>query len=527
MARSLARRLILTGTLRAIDPLHVGSADDGLEVDMPLSMNGQGRYYIPGTSLTGALREWARGHVGDEDGPTSLWGGIQWGSDVGSASRIIVDDAVARGDPVPEVWHGNGIDRQYGVAATRVKYERMVLPRGTQFSFCVRLDASNDAMADEGRALLWHLKTALERREIGIGAGSTRGLARVELLEAQCREQDWTSRTGVLAVLRRESDGADKELWSQAAAVRPVNSRTLTVRVHWQPKGPLMVMAGQDGLAVDMLPLMSADGAKLRLVLPGSSIKGVLRAQAERIVRTVLGLGAEGWESVRVGERHLAQLDAPIVTDLFGHARGKKIKKGGESAVSLDSGARGWLGIGSCYSSNVAIDRNDWDWLASAKGGESADIHGTFGQRLGQRIPGFEQAFHVAVDRWTAAPVDGALYSAIEPYGVEWEPIELRLRLGREGSDGVTDEVAATLLFAVMRDWCEGWLKFGFGANRGYGTVEVSMIEWQWQDESGQTRVVQSKQSADDRFDFGEIGDRLETWKRAWSQWMDQQTSGA
>lgn len=49
-----------------------------------------------------------------------------------------------------------------------------------------------------------------------------------------------------------------------------------------------MVKAEGEGIAVDILPLISGFDGGITFVLPGSSIKGALRTQAERIIRTVL-----------------------------------------------------------------------------------------------------------------------------------------------------------------------------------------------------------------------------------------------
>jgi len=79
----------------------------------------------------------------------------------------------------------------------------------------------------------------------------------------------------------------------------------------------------------------------------------------------------------------------------------------------------------------------------------------------------------VAVDRWTGGAADQMLFSAVEPFGVTWEPIQLRLHL----QNLETKEAAMALLWLLLRDLWEGNLGLGFGVNRGYGAIKVSMIE--------------------------------------------------
>ena len=77
-----------------------------------------------------------------------------------------------------------------------------------------------------------------------------------------------------------------------------------------------MVKAGFDGVAVDMLPLVSGLDGGLALILPGSSVKGAMRARAESIVRTVLGSDLSGKRDPK--EKFLHDLDVKLVNDLFG-----------------------------------------------------------------------------------------------------------------------------------------------------------------------------------------------------------------
>src|SRR5262245_58176592 len=58
MARKIDSRLKINCTLVARTPLHVGGMGGSVDTDLALAVNGQGDFYIPGTSLAGALRGW-------------------------------------------------------------------------------------------------------------------------------------------------------------------------------------------------------------------------------------------------------------------------------------------------------------------------------------------------------------------------------------------------------------------------------------------------------------------------------------
>lgn len=245
MARAVYKSLVLRGALETETALHVGGAEEGIEVDLPLALNGRGEAYVPGTSLAGALRAWMERNLG-EGLPRDWWGHQgQKDTDNGTASRILVEDA-----PVTlpararsEVWHGVGIDRQWGAAASGIKFEREVLPKGSQIPLELRLDVASKEDVEMSRAALSHLAQALAAGRIRLGAAGTRGLGRIRLLDSwQGLERDWSTRDGVLGLLRDPRGGQDEtRVWKQAAQgrlLRPVPA--VNIILYWHPRGPLI-----------------------------------------------------------------------------------------------------------------------------------------------------------------------------------------------------------------------------------------------------------------------------------------------
>ncbi len=506
MARKLARRLCIEATVTAAQPLHVGGYGDTLETDMPLAENGWGEIYLPGTSLAGVLRAWMDRHIAG----SSAWLKQLWGDQTGAAddcaSRLVVSDAPVKLPPglTVERWDGVGIDRQWGTAATGIKFDRAVLPRGATFTLRLSVDLPDEAQdANHIRAGLGHLLAALQSGQLRLGAATTRGLGKITLdpLSLKIRKQDWSSRAGVLAVLGAPNQSSAGKLLTiqdlkdadPACQVNPMD--WLDIVIDWQPVGPLMVKAGTDGMAVDMLPMVSGKDGKLTLVLPGSGVKGALRFQAERIVRTVRGLTALAWdqpdndsERKRLG----IQLALELVEPLFGG--GKRRAAAGAQAET----GRGTLTVASCYA-NTMFTPQQWRNIAGAPAepeGTEADtqLYSALEAAKLREIengPDVQQAYHVAVDRWTGGAAESLLYSALEPLGLKWEPLHLRLDLGRLSSRyPELAKPAVVLLLLVLRDLSARRIPLGFGGNRGYGEVNVRNIqftgpqtaEWAWLD---------------------------------------------
>ncbi len=485
MARNVKGRVMLIGTLVAETPLHVGGHGPDVDTDLPLARNGAGRCYIPGTSLAGVLRAWC----GQALGPASrnsqqqvqglvreLWGYQE--QEQGHASYVFVEDAEISRPFEIEIRDGVGIDRRYGCAAEHIKYDRAVLPAGTMLPLRVAVDYSEDGR-ERALAMLDALGRALAGRQLVLGAGGTRGLGRVKLQGKKLLAQDFASRQGILAVVRSVDDGepvGEKELEAARASLQPREKQAIRVTVEWEPRGPLMVKAGLEGLASDMLPLVSHRGKQLHLVLPGSSIKGALRSRAECIMRTLLDQDASQEKDPK--RRFLDDVRVPLIDEAFG-VRGLSHEERKRDPAwnrrqrwNVQNGpqpGRGALSAEDCYA-KAGLDTDDWQTILSAD--DDRSLRAAL-QKAHQR---WQQAYHVAVDRWTGGAAESFLYTVLEPHGVEWEPLQLELDLERLISD--FQMPAAMLLLLLLRDLADGRLPLGFGTNRGLGAVTVKSVEF-------------------------------------------------
>jgi CRISPR/Cas system CSM-associated protein Csm3 (group 7 of RAMP superfamily) len=520
MARELDSRLKINGTLTAQTALHVGGHGESPDTDLPLAQNGAGKFYIPGTSIAGVLRAWCEKNF-DKTEIAKLFGPKHKRGDAdGHASYVIVEDIELPNELQSEIRDGVGIDRFYGVAAERAKFDRAVLPRGTELKICLTVEIEKrrkiegkdkagkafvrDETDDERtsriartKAILGYLLSALQTGEIRFGASRTRGLGRVtltKLKEIEVQEfnkilswlnsnqnvQSFTDKTQI-------ANEIDKKL-SKSAIANP-SSQLLEIKIAWRPKSALMVKAGYEGIGVDMLPLVSGNGKdNVSLCLPGSSIKGALRAHAERIIRTLR-------DSERKTDFH-EQIKLPLVIELFG---AKKETDG--QATHLGLGA---LSVDDCYAEkqfNAELWREvevgkvygekSYDEEVKKKNANGQEVEVTLWQAL-KKIDGsgdlksntenFRISHHVAIDRWTGGASEGALYSVLQPTPlIEWQDISLTLDFARlQNADGSLNQSlqkkCLMLLLLVLRDMAENRLPLGFATNRGMGEVRIGKI---------------------------------------------------
>lgn len=488
MARRIESRLKINCALIARTPLHVGGMDGSVDTDLALAVNGQGDFYIPGTSLAGALRGWllAGADEARRKGIEHLWGYQKRAE--GQASYVFIEDATVCAPDgqkilLAEIRDGVGIDRVTGAAANQIKFDRAIIPRGARISFEMFVELAADEpdpknpgnkfdksrKRDLARSLTREVLQALQDGAIRFGAAKSRGLGRVEVADLKICEQGLKGKEALLKTLR--GHGEEKNLDDLKKAGGNIEAPRLMMEIAWQPRGPLMVKAERDGLAVDMLPLVSAIDGQLSFVLPGSSIKGAFRSQAERIVRTLLGL-VDG-KPVTKKRDFIKQIEIKEATQnaaspvgwLFGVA-GAPGKEDEDDLSPLPGFSA--LTVDDCY---AELTFNPTDWSAIEQARNEEELHDKLEQA---GLGAAQQAFHVAIDRWLCSAADGFLYSVLEPHGVSWEPIRLTLDLARLPDEERQCCVALWLL--ALRDFVAGRTPLGFGTNRGMGAVEVTGI---------------------------------------------------
>jgi CRISPR/Cas system CSM-associated protein Csm3 (group 7 of RAMP superfamily) len=501
----MAARLRMQGWLRLAAPLHIGGADQDPNGRLDLAEDGLGNLFVPGTSLTGALRAWT-----ERREPQNLrWGFIEPNTPNGQASQVVVHDAalthdttLEHGEPAGQVdatavqtRHGVGIDRYLGTAAPGILHERTAAPAGLYLR--LRLDVeSTPQHLDTDRAWLAALAADLAAGRIRLGAGKTRGLGRVELIPDgfSLVEQRLDSRHGLLAALRGTDNGltlADLDRIASPGRTDP----SIEVRIEWSPRAPVLVRAPADGAAVQALPLVTAaDPAHVRLLLPGSSLKGVLRVHAERIMRTIeqtpLPLPTGG-----VAQRAAAFLDQhtalPVINALFGAAIRNKAPRPGQPAGPPDAAppsradgvtsrpvsAVSAVTVEDCLSETL-VPLALWQRLyIDAEGDGEQQQRLPADLRDGLAALGLERADHVAIDRWTGGAAAGRLFSVLEPHGITWQPIRLSVDLKRLAAyPKVPADAAVALLLIVLRDVQAGRVPVGHATNRGCGDITVASI---------------------------------------------------
>ncbi len=466
-------RVILTGELVTAAPLHIGSG-----FDSPCEDGADGRCtepcvdrdglpYIPGSSLRGLLcallAHWPDAHrricgraraKRRADRPEET-------QDLGNAGALRIGDArllpASVGEPVLE--RRVRIDPITGTAADRLLFATRLVPAGARFRCRLELDRVDD---DDLQCLLGALRGLDQAPGIGAGRALRQGRLRwdPQREQVQCLRRDdfraWLCADAEASLIRRFTTPS-----RPAARSLPVTAG-LALTLAITPDAPLLVSPERDrrARAPDLRWRRDGDDA----LIPASSLKGMLRGRARRILLTRL---VADWPALD------DQTRAAVADDLLGEVFGAVHKQGARMA-------RLWIG--------PATGRVEME----------TDVH--------------PQCF-TAIDRFTGGVAGSKLYQ-IEAV----MPAELTFPLQLQPALLVQDmHWALGLLVLLLRDAMEGDLGIGWGRARGLGAIRIAPRLADGKQPADWTELL-------DWLDHGRLGIKPEA-PDVWLQALEQQLS--
>ena len=392
MSRKIMAKATVKGTLETLTPLSVGGTGVGEHVDIELATDGSGRCYIPGTSVAGAIRSWLERNSDIEN----FFGDTE-------ASRIYIYD-LPIANAKKERRHGISIHDNTGTVFGREGffYTRAILPRGTSIPFQVELDITKES--DGG--LLALVIEALENGEIRFGGCRTRGMGKLYLKDTKINYYDF----------RNDKKALDLWLNDKPASINSLDTfikpklktrNSFHVLIHWRPESNLMIKSGHEGIKTKIIPLVSGVRGNVAPVIPGSSLKGIFRYQARKIINTING-------------------NTKIIDDMFGNEER----------------------TGRIFIDDIYCEPDN-----------SPDLESWIDEE------------NETLDRFTSGASHGALYNARSvKNSCRWEPIRITLSSFPEISETMLKQELA-LLKLLIRDFSEGYISIGFGSRRGLGKI--------------------------------------------------------
>jgi len=430
------------GQLTFETSLHIGTSGVGIETDAPLIRDSVDCHYFPGTSLIGPMRARAAEVFKGQGGLIDKIFGYQRdkdGGNEGAMSRLKIEDAYPdmSGD-FCTVRDGVSIDRCLGSAKYGAKFDVEITPPNISYPFLMRLEIRAGDDIDKMRGMVNYLIDEFKAGNIKVGGGKSRGLGRCKII-CDVHSLDFSDIDAMARYLHtRDPKALPKSISPQPSPAVPTAVDELDINLVFQVKeSPFLIKHGREDDDHDAVftTVLDINGHEVAVV-PGSSLKGVIRQRAEKILRT---LGGEACTAV--GEGSCAwNIKEQIEKKLFGDNDVVCVK--GNSCPICRLFGNGYL------ASRIFFD----------------DAFFSHSPPVRKKV--FDS---VAIDRFTGGAVEGKLFDAVPIISGE---ILVHIRVKQP-----TRFDRALLLF-LLRDLREGFppIRFGYGKTKGYGLLDCKGI---------------------------------------------------
>ncbi len=450
-------KIVLEGQIECLSPLHIGSGQD-IHSDMDIMRDKDGKIFIPATSLIGVLRHTIlekcfNGHENLDF--KKCWGYTS--EDEGQQSAICCDNLEINGDDTQIVKRdGVRIDNKTGLATDQGKFDFELLERGAKFD--LRMEFTYNA--DTEHYIKKTARTIYElmvKGQISLGAKTIAGFGKITLPEESAKIYLFDfekNKKNVYNWLTRNFTDDNLIKKEDLPASFSFKERQFSVMARFILKNSLIIRSYNDEAELsDATQLKSGKD----LVISGPSLKGAIRARAERIVNTLeLKNGCE------------------IITELFGFVEENLKEKDCEMPEKFKrlKAKKGKIRIQEIYLEP-------------------------------EKFPAELQA-RIKIDRFTGGVIEGALFDSMPIFAPEQaEYLTLRMEI-----DDYYDSEAGLLLL-VLKDLWSGDLPVGGEKSIGRGVFQGVQAEIKWNGKSIKIEKNIGKLSPEQKADLQNFVDAL------------------
>lgn len=297
----LNKRIIARVLVETVVPLAVGTGEASIMTDSEVAVDYNGMPYIPGTSLTGVLRN----AVKDEPGTDRIFGSVS--KENLSGSMIIVSDAkivdlkgrVVDGCALPDPETVNLYKdlpvRQHvkignkGAAEDTGKFDNQVVYKGTRFCF----DLECMILSSDDETLFYRILDLINSDALRIGGGTRKGYGRLEAKAIWVISYDMTDKEAMDEYLEHSAelsiDPFALQKWTPYTKTVTGNDDVINIRIT--PEDFVFFGSGFGNENADAVQLMEryvvwhsdheADVRNTGVVIPASSVKGTFAHRFE------------------------------------------------------------------------------------------------------------------------------------------------------------------------------------------------------------------------------------------------------
>jgi len=258
---------VLHALVKNIGPLHIGTGDNDILIDQT-----ENRAILPATSIAGVFRSYVTEHP--ELGKVDEMFGLQ-----DKESQIYFYDSLSDQMKI-ENRPGVRINPVTGAALKGHKLDREYLGANHRFHLKIEIFTKDEEQKWEFTNLIYKCLKALDQQHLSFGGHGSIGAGFFQLVQAEKEEYDLENPHSFSEFLIKK--GERIEITDLVQQISLPND-FIEIQLDANLTTPLLIKAVSSNNAnlPDAKNIRNSDG---RFIIPGSSLKGVLRNQCQRIL---------------------------------------------------------------------------------------------------------------------------------------------------------------------------------------------------------------------------------------------------
>jgi len=263
-------KVILEGVLELMSPLQIGSGMSDIS-DRDILLNSQDRPYIPASSFIGKLNA----VISNQEFSNYL------GIDAKMQSKLQLDDLELIDENFTKsLRDGVRINNKTNLVEDGAKFDYQILEPGVFFLLKMYFDIGSED--DYVKCLEWiPMIVSILKESFFIGARSAAGSGELSLQKVKVMKYDFSSKEdSIKYILGKEKDNCD----DLTNYIKNINKNIFTIVGDFTIPSSLIVRAYPKSPYGSDAAHLKSNGIP---ILPGSSVRGALRARGERILNTI------------------------------------------------------------------------------------------------------------------------------------------------------------------------------------------------------------------------------------------------
>lgn len=251
-----------------ISPLHIGTNDNEMLINSE-----DNTVFIPGTTMAGALRAYLENN--NYKNVNKLFG-----KDL-NMSKIFVYDTVCSLQGM-EIRPAVRIDKEFGVAIKGGKFERNFITTGHKFVIELEIFAANESEELDFKEAIYNCILGINNGDITLGAYKTSGAGLFKVSKIEECSLNLEDKNQLFSYLQDKI--RFKEILVNELKNTTFKNNDITFTLKATLDTPLLIKVQ------DQMDANQADGQQIKnnkgeYIIPGTSLKGIIRGQGEKILK--------------------------------------------------------------------------------------------------------------------------------------------------------------------------------------------------------------------------------------------------